>query len=349
MISGLGGRGINGSQSKGMDAMLLAGDIGGTKTTLTIVSADAGPRAPLEEKTFPSAEYPSLEALVGEFLEETGLSADRGCFGVAGPVVGGRASLTNLPWVIEAGRLREQMKVSSVHLLNDLQAIANAVPILEASDLRTLNERDPDSVGNIAVVAPGTGLGEAFLTWDGSGYRAHASEGGHADFAPNDDVELELLRDLQGRFGRVSYERICSGLGIPNIYNYLKDSGRAGVPGWLAEKIAGADDPTPVIVNAALDRDRPCEICTATLDIFVSVLGAEAGNLALKVLATGGVYLGGGIPPRIVPALEQERFMEAFTRKGRMAKLLERVPVHVILNPKAALLGAARFGLEQEG
>ncbi len=329
--------------------MLLAGDIGGTKTALTIASAEAGPRAPLVERAFPGVDFPSLESLVGEFLAETGLSVERGCFGVAGPVVRGRASLTNLPWMIEEGRLREQMSASSVHLLNDLQAIANAVPILEASDLGTLSAGEPDSRGNIAVVAPGTGLGQAFLTWDGSRHRAHAFEGGHADFAPNDAVELELLRDLQGRFGRVSYERICAGRGIPNVYSHLKNSGQGEEPAWLAEQLVNADDPTPIIVDAALDRDRSCEICAATLDIFVAVLGAEAGNLALKVLATGGIYIGGGIPPRILPSLEQGRFMQTFLRTGRMSELLTRMPVHVILNPQAPLLGAARFGLEHGG
>ena len=206
-------------------------------------------------------------------------------------------------------------------------------------------------------------------TWDGSRYRAHASEGGHADFAPTNPFEVELLRYLQGRFEHISYERVCSGRGLLNIYAYLKDSGCADEPAWLTEQLAAADDPTPVIVNAALTRHRPplngesgvlspsttlrmhlskgrCELCVATLNAFISILGAEAGNLTLKVMASGGVYLGGGIPPRILPALRQKRFLEAFRHKGRMSDLLARVPVHVILNPKIALLGAACFGLE---
>ncbi len=202
--------------------------------------------------------------------------------------------------------------------------------------------------GNMAVIAPGTGLGEAFLTWGGSRYRAHASEGGHADFAPNTPLEIELLRYLQLRFKHVSNERVCSGLGLPNIYAYLKDSGHAPEPDWLAEQLAATTDPTPIIVTAALDDERPCELCTATLNAFVSILGAEAGNMVLRVLATGGAYLGGGIPPRILPALQQEGFMQAFLHKGRMVHLMARVPVHVILNPKAALLGAACHGLETE-
>jgi len=326
--------------------MLLAGDIGGTKTNLAVFSPEDGPRAPLAEATFPSADYPSLEALVREFLSQVSLSVERASFGVAGPVVASRATITNLPWVMEETQLQETLNLSSVRLLNDLNAIAHAVPFLEPADRHTLNAGQQAPDGAMAVVAPGTGLGEAFLTWDGTRYRPHASEGGHADFAPTHPLEVELLRYLQGRFERVSYERVCSGRGLPNIYAYLKDSGYADEPAWLTEQLAAADDPTPIIVNTALDSQKGCELCVATLNAFVSILGAEAGNLALKVLASGGVYLGGGIPPRILPALEQQRFMEAFRRKGRMSDLLARVPVHVILNPKVALLGAACHGLE---
>ncbi|UCC64059.1 MAG: glucokinase [Anaerolineae bacterium] len=333
--------------------MLLAGDIGGTKTNVAVYSPDAGPRAPLAEATFPSARYANLEALVCDFLGGIDLAVDWASFGVAGPVVGGRATITNLPWVIDETQLEGELGLSAVRLLNDLEAIAYAVPWLEPDDVYTLNEGQPAPGGSMAIVAPGTGLGEAYLTWDGTRYRAYASEGGHSDFAPTTPLEVELLRYLLSRFDHVSYERVCSGLGVPNIYAYLKESDYADEPAWLAEQLAAADDPTPVIANAALlrhrpplDGERPCELCVATLNAFVSILGAEAGNLALKVLATGGVYLGGGIPPRILPALEQERFMEAFRRKGRMSDLLARMPVHVILNPKVALLGAAYHGLE---
>jgi glucokinase len=326
--------------------MLLAGDIGGTKTNLAIFSPEAGLRAPLAEATFPSTDYPSLEALAREFLSQVNLKVERASFGVAGPVAASQAKITNLPWVMDETQLRETLNLSSVRLLNDLAAIAHAVPFLESADLHTLNVGQPDTGGAIAVIAPGTGLGEAFLTWDGSRYRPHASEGGHSDFAPTNLFEVELLCYLQDRFEHVSYERVCSGRGLPNIYAYLKDSGYADEPTWLTEQLAAADDPTPVIVNAALNGERRCKLCVATLNAFVSILGAEAGNLALKVLATGGVYLGGGIPPRILPALEQERFVRAFRHKGRMSDLLAGVPVHVILNPKVALLGAACHGLE---
>lgn len=326
--------------------MLLAGDIGGTKTALGIFSPDAGPRAPLAESNFPSAQYADLETLVREFLRQVNLSVDRASFGVAGPVTNGRARVTNLPWVIDESHLRKTLRLSSVRLINDLDAVAHAVPLLNSGDLVTLHAGEPASGGALAVIAPGTGLGEAFLTWDGQRYQAHPSEGGHTDFAPTNERELGLLQYVQQKFVHVSYERVCSGIGLPNLYAYLKDSGQEEEPGWLAAQLAAAADPVPVIVNAALG-DPPCDLCAATLAMFVSILGAEAGNLTLKVLATGGVYVGGGIPPRILPLLTGGRFLEAFRKKGRHADLLARVPVHVIITPRTALLGAAVHGLER--
>ncbi len=326
--------------------MLLAGDIGGTKTALAIFSPDDGPHAPVVEETFASARYPSLEALASEFLAKNGLPVDRASFGVSGPVTGGKAAATNLPWEMDEARLGKALGLRSVRLLNDLEAIARAAPLLGSEDLHTLNAGTPDPEGALAVIAPGTGLGEAFLTREGSGYRAHPSEGGHADFAPTDELQLGLLRHLLDRFGHASYERVCSGRGLPNVYGYLKEIGHAEEPPWLAEKLAAAEDPTPIIVEAASDPEVPRELCVAALDVFVCVLGAQAGNLALTVVATGGVFLGGGIPPRILPFLERGCFMEAFGRKGRFSELLGRVPVHVILNPKVALVGAACRGLE---
>jgi glucokinase len=328
--------------------MLLAGDIGGTKTNLAIFSPESGPRAPLVEATLPSGRYPSLEVLIGDFLAQVDLKPERASLGVAGPVVAGKATITNLPWVISETQLQTALGFSpgGVRLLNDLAAIAYSVPWLESYDLHTLNEGQVAPGGAIAVIAPGTGLGEGFLIWDGSRYRAHASEGGHTDFAPTNLLEVDLLRYLLDRFGHVSYERVCSGRGLPNIYAFLKDSGYAQESAWLAEQLAKADDPNPVIVKAALAGERQCELCVATLETFVSILGTEAGNMALNVLATGGVYLGGGIPPRILPALEGARFLEEFQAKGRMSDLMAKIPVHVILNPKVALMGAACYGLE---
>jgi len=323
---------------------LLAGDIGGTKTSLAIYASDSGLRAPLAQATMPSSEYDDLASLVLEFLSQAEVRPTFACFGVAGPVVDGRVSVTNLPWTIDERDLEDKLNLSSVRLLNDLESIANAVPRLETADLHVLNDAPAEETGAIAVVAPGTGLGEAFLTWDGERYCAQPSEGGHADFAPTNPLQVGLLKYLWERYEHASYERVCSGIGIPNIYAYLRDCGYATEPAWLAQKLAQAEDLTPIIVNTALDSSQSCELCIGTLDIFVSVLGAEAGNMALNTLATGGVYLGGGIPPRILPALERAHFMRSFYNKGRFGEFLTRVPVYVIMNPGVALLGAAAFG-----
>jgi glucokinase len=328
--------------------MLLAGDVGGTKTNLALFAGDSDWRNPVHEATFPSANYPSLEALVQEYLKQQQVaSVDHASFGVAGPVIDGQATITNLPWVMDEQHLQQELNIPSVSLLNDLQAIAYAVPFLDERDLATINPGKAEPEGTLAVIAPGTGLGEAYLTWNGSSYRPHDSEGGHADFAPTDLFELDLLRYLLERFPHVSYERVCSGKGFPNIYSYLKDRGLAQEPEWLAKELAQAPDKTPIIMQAALDQATPCDIAMQTLNVFVSILGAEAGNMVLKVMATGGVFLGGGIPPRILPYLSSQRFMKAFTNKGRFGKLLSTVPVHVILNPRIALLGAARHGFEK--
>jgi len=326
--------------------VLLAGDIGGTKTHLAVFSTEGGPRTPLAEATFASGRYASLEAVVQDFLAQSRQHVSRASFGVAGPVVRACAAITNLPWVIEAAQLRADLQLDSVLLLNDLECIATAVPLLQPADLHTLHVGKPIDGAPIAIIAPGTGLGEAFLTWDGARYRAHATEGGHTDFGPSNDLEQEMLRYLWRRHEHVSYELVCSGMGLPNIYAYLRDSRIAEEPAWLSAELAAASDPTPVIVNHALDQQNACSLARATLDVFVSVLGAEAGNLALKTLAAGGVYLGGGIPPRILPALQDGRFMRAFRAKGRLSHVLADTPVHVILNPSAALIGAAQAGLE---
>jgi glucokinase len=324
--------------------MLLAGDIGGTKTDLAVFSPEKGPRAPLAQARFHSADYAGLEPMAREFLAQVKLAVSHACFGVPGPVVGGRARLTNLPWQLEESALRQALNVPAARLLNDLEATANAVPHLVPGDLRTLSTGAPVSGGAIAVIAPGTGLGEAFLTWEATEYHAHASEGGHADFAPAGPAEIELLRFLQGRLGHVSWEHVCSGSGIPNLYDYLEQTGAIAASPDVAARLAAAEDRTPIILRAASDPQRPCPLCVATLQMFVSILGAEAGNLALKVLAVGGVYLAGGVPPRILPALADGRFRDAFQGKGRLAGLLARVPVHVIIGT-VALIGVAGYGL----
>jgi glucokinase len=326
--------------------VLLAGDVGATKTILGIYAAEQGPREPLVEATFSSSQYPSLAALAGVFLAEAKVGVQDAVFGVAGPVIDGQTTISNLSWRIEQGELREALRLRSVVLINDVEAAAQGLPLLGPADLETLNRGEPIPCGAKAVIAPGTGLGEAFLFWDGARYQAHPSEGGHADFAPTDLLEDDLLQHLRDQWGHVSYERICSGIGLPYIYSYLRDSGDAEEPAWLAQQLAETDDPTALIVTAALDNKA--QLCIDTLDLFCSILGAEAGNLALKVMATGGVYLGGGIPLRIIPVLKKGTFMEAFCRKGRLSELMTRIAVYVILNPRIALIGAAYRGLEKE-
>ncbi|MGH2459831.1 MAG: glucokinase [Chloroflexota bacterium] len=326
--------------------MLLAGDIGGTKTDLAVFSAEAGPRAPLAQAEFPSGNYSGLEAMAREFLAGVKGPVDRACFDVAGPVFAGHAKITNLPWEIDARALARELNLQSVDLLNDVEAIARAVPILGPADLHTLNQGKAVEGGAIAVVAPGTGMGQAFLTRDGARYRAHATEGGHADFAPATAAQAGLLAYLWGHYDHVSVERVCSGRAIPDIYRYLRDRGSAPESADLARKLADAKDSTPLIVEAALQTIAPDPLCAATIETFVDILGAEAANLALKVLATGGVYLAGGIPPRLRSVLDTGRFMSAFTRKGRFADLMASIPVHVVIQ-RAALIGAAQYGLER--
>lgn len=325
--------------------MLLAADIGGTKTRLAVFSSVAELRTPLLEKTFPSTRYSSLEALVQEFLAQPNVPAiQQASFGVAGPVLDGSAKVTNLPWTMNEEKLQQALRIPSVCLLNDLSAMAHAIPLLEMTDLRMLNEGKPEKHGTLAVIAPGTGLGEAFLLWDGCAYQSYPSEGGHADFAPTDPTQIELLSYLLKQYEHVSYEQVISGHGIPHIYNFLKQTGSYSEPAALAAQFAETDDPAPVIVEAALSQEVGCEICVAALKLFAAILGAETGNLVLKVLATGGVYIGGGIPPRILSYLESEDFMKAFRNKGRFSDMLSRIPVHAILNPDVALIGAAAHG-----
>lgn len=331
--------------------MLLAGDIGGTKTVLAVFSAEQGPNTPLVQKTYPSASYPTLEAMVQEFLDTEKLSVESACFGVAGPVLAGKAQITNLTWVIDSRRLLSTFGWRNVYLINDLEAVAYAIPILKPEDIEVLSEGKPAPGGAMSVVAPGTGLGEAYVTVENGRYIAHASEGAHASFAPQNELELGLLRFLWEKMGfdHVSFERVCSGaLGIPNLYAYLKDTGFAEEPAWLADALANCDDPTPVIISAALSEEKPNALCRGVLDLFTNILGSEAGNQALKIMATGGIYLGGGISPRILSKLKEPAFLDAIRHKGRFQTLLTNIPVKVIRNAQAGLLGAAAFGLDQQ-
>lgn len=327
--------------------MLLAGDIGGTKTHLAVFSIDSGPKR-LQEAIFKSADYPSLEVITQKFLAETGLQVTQAVFGVAGPVVNGESKVTNLSWHISELHLSQalQLPVSSVKLLNDLEALAYAVPHLPVSDIALLNSNQSSqpSSGHKAVIAPGTGLGEAILFHHNGHYQVVPSEGGHTDFGPTNLIQLGLLRYLLDKFNHVSYERVCSGaLGIPNIYAYLKETRSAEESPQVAAALRESADPTPIIIQAAINNE--CELCRATLNTFVSILGAEAGNLALKVMARGGIYLGGGIPPKILSKLKDGTFMAAFVNKGRFAELLSQIPVYVILNENPGLLGTAYYGM----
>jgi glucokinase len=262
-------------------------------------------------------------------------------------VIGDSAVLTNLPWVVEGAALQAALRLEFACLLNDVEATATAVPYLQPADLHTLQDGIPVAGGAIAVIAPGTGLGEAFLIWDGSRYRAYPSEGSHTNFGPATPHETELLRYLQDRWGRVSYERVCAGRSIPDLYDFLKDEGLTPESPTVRAELATVQDRTPTIMTAALDPREPDPLCLASLKLFVSILGAEAGNLALTVLATGGVYIGGGIPPRILATMSGEGhiFLSSFHDKGRLSPMLYRVPVHVIVEP-VALLGAALHGLD---
>jgi glucokinase len=325
--------------------MLLAGDIGGTKTALAILSDEAGPHAPLMQTEVHSADYASLEAIAAEFIRHSELPVDRACFGIAGPVFGGRVITTNLPWHIDEALLMQELNLKAIHLMNDLEAIACAVPKLRSADVRTTNAGEAVSGAPIAVIAPGTGLGESFLTWNGQRYETHSSEGGHSDFAPTDAIQLRLLEFMLRRFDHVSYEHVCSGVGVPNVYDFLGEVEKVPETPEIAEQIASARDRSMPIIRYALDPRCPSKRCAATIDIVVSILGSEAGNLALKVLATGGIYLGGGIATHILPALDGPRFLQSFRFKGRFSDLMSRIPVHVIVS-RAALVGAAIYGLE---
>ncbi|MDA8390286.1 MAG: glucokinase [Gammaproteobacteria bacterium] len=324
-------------------ALLLVGDVGGTKTDLAIFAMDQGLRKPLARAHFYNADYADLNSIVAVFLKEAALAVDAACFDVAGPVLGGRARLTNLPWEVDAGALRETLGLQSVWVVNDLAAIAQAIPFLGPADLQVLNAGAPVAGGAIAVIAPGTGLGEAFLVWDGVAYRHFPSEGGHADFAPPLPEYMDLLRYMAGRLDHVSYELVCSGRGIAHLYDYFRSQGSAQDAPEFTAALAASTDPTPLIVESALGRGPSSPLSVAALGAFVTILGAEAGNLALKVLSTGGLFIGGGIPPRILPVLADGRFMAAFLRKGRFSRLLHDVPVSVIMNPDVALLGAAHY------
>jgi glucokinase len=310
--------------------MILAGDVGGTSTRLALFDGDI--RVPARLERYASRGHEGLVSMVEEFIESCGrclADVDAAAFGVAGPVRDGCARTTNLPWPVEARRLARALRLDRVELLNDLEANGRGIAVLRDDDLEVLQAGSAEEDGTIAVCSAGTGLGEAFLVSGGEGRRVFPSEGGHADFAPRNEFEIELLRFVARDNEHVSYERVCSGMGLVNCYRFLASLNGA----------AGLSLDASTISAAAIDGSD--QTAGAALDLMISIYGAEAGNLALKTLATGGVYLGGGIPPKILPKLQEGGFLQAFLAKGRLAPLLERMPVRVILNDRTALIGAA--------
>ncbi|HEY3705540.1 MAG TPA: glucokinase, partial [Terracidiphilus sp.] len=320
--------------------MILAGDVGGTKVHLALYDFNEGKLEYRREERFPAKEYSGLEAIVKQFLG--GDQATAACFGVPGPVRAGRLRLTNLPWTLDSRDLSEDLGIQHVFLINDLEANGYGIAELQADQIYTLSEGDPSQIGNRALIAAGTGLGEGLLMWNGRIHMPYASEGGHADFAPRNEDEIDLLRFLRQKYnGRISWERVISGMGMTSVFEFLRDVRGMDVPKDLAEQLAAVDDPNGVItVNGLAGKS---EICAKTLDMVVSAYGAEAGNLALKVLSVGGLYVGGGIAPRLLEKLKDGAFMKAFTDKGRLSQLLINMPVRVILESRAAVLGAAAY------
>jgi glucokinase len=319
--------------------MILAGDVGGTKVHLALYDFINGKLEYSRDERYQAKDYSGLEEIVKEFLGAYTVTA--ACFGVPGPVRDGRLRLTNLPWTLDSRELAVSLGINHVFLINDLEANGYGVAELSTDQIYTLSEGDTSQIGNRALIAAGTGLGEGMLIWNGHSHTPYPSEGGHADYAPRNEDEIDLLRFLKQKYnGRISQERVVSGQGLTNIYEFLREVRGIDEPVWLAERLA-AEDPNVVITELALKAKS--EICEKTMDMFISAYGAEAGNLALKLLSVGGVYVGGGIAPRILEKLKDGRFMKAFTDKGRLSQLLINMPVRIILESRAALMGAAAY------
>jgi glucokinase len=319
--------------------MILAGDVGGTKVNLALYDFIDGNLKHARDKQYPAKEYSGLEEIVKEFIVSEKVTA--ACFGVPGPVRDGRLRLTNLPWTLDSRELAAHLKVDYVFLINDLQANGYGIAELGADQIYTLSEGDARQIGNRALISAGTGLGEAFMIWDGRDYVPYPSEGGHSDYAPRNEDEIDLLRFLKQKYnGRISTERVVSGQGLTNCYEFLREVRGIEESASLAERMA-VEDPNAVITEMALAAKS--EICEKAMDMFVSAYGAEAGNLALKILSVGGLYVGGGIAPRILEKLKDGTFMKAFTDKGRLSQLLVNTPVRVIMESRTALMGAAAY------
>jgi glucokinase len=325
--------------------MILAGDVGGTKVHLALYSFAAGRLKAIRDQKYPAHEFANLEEVVTKFLDVDQVPRQEimaACFGCPGPVRAGRLKLTNLPWVLDTRDLSKELSIEHIFLINDLEANGYGIPELAPESIVTLHAGDSGAVGHRGLIAAGTGLGEAMLIWDGkSRHVPIPSEGGHCDFAARTDKEIALLQYLRRTLkGRVSFERVVSGLGIKNVYEFLRDDQKMEEPDWLRERLA-AEDPNAVIGECG--ENGTSAICAETLSMFASAYGAEAGNVALKVLAMGGIYLGGGIAPKILKTLHGGGFTQAFLDKGRLSPLLDAVPVRVIMDDTCALLGAAAY------
>jgi glucokinase len=325
------------------ETLVLAGDIGGTKTNLGLYVRKKGRLSAVAIESYPSREAPHVEPIIKEFLSTHPGFVASACFGIAGPVVNGRCKTTNLPWDVSEHRLKKGFGWEKVRLVNDLTATALSIPLLGTREMSALNRGRPQKGGNLALVAPGTGLGQGLVVFHQGRPVPVSSEGGHVDFAPTSEDHVSLWRFLREKHGHVSVERIVSGPGLVEVYAWTKDFRRVREPGWLKERLQ-KEDPAKVITDCALEERNG--LCAEALEHFTRILGAVAGNLALTGLATGGVYLGGGIPPKILPALKSGVFMKAFTDKGRFGNLLKKIPVRVILNERAAMLGAAECAFQ---
>ena len=317
---------------------ILAADIGGTKTNVALYESNAKGLTIVKEQRYVSKDHPSLTDIIHDF--SGGKLPHRISAAVAGPVIDGKSKLTNLPWLLDSKAMSEEMKMP-VSFINDLEATAYGMAGLDAKELATLAAGEPGSKGNIAIIAPGTGLGEAGLFWDGQRYHPFATEGGHSDFGPRTHLDIEIFYFLQQQFGHVSWERVVSGMGIKNIFHFLTDQRKEQIPEWLSQRLQD-EDPAAVISQAALHHEDL--VCAQTMELFVRYLATEASSLVLKLMATGGLYLAGGIPPKILPLLQNDSWTKNFDNNGRMHDLSDRIPVHVVLNDKMALQGAAYYG-----
>ncbi|QVL57729.1 MAG: glucokinase [Simkaniaceae bacterium] len=318
----------------------LAGDIGGTKTHLALYKEERGKVICLKEEKFPSQKYPNLRLIVKEFLKETTEEIAKGCFGIAGPVKKGKSQATNLPWLVESEALSKELTIEKVSLINDLEANAYGLNMLKEEEFFTLNEGDRKAEGNKALVSAGTGLGEAGIFFDGKKDIPFACEGGHADFAPINEREDSLLRFLRKKFGHVSYERILSGPGLYNVYQFIVETRVEKEREEVLKEIAAGDSPRLISEKGLSGESRACK---KALELFISIYGSEAGNVALKMFALGGIYIGGGIAPKLLSIIKLGGFLDSFKRKGRFSDLLGGIPIRVVLNDKTALLGAAYY------